>query len=98
LVSPPITCLILFKKIYIINRVEKHLKNLKSNIYYKLKIYQFKYNSSRIEGLKKEEEEVNHHWDHGANKKEHMYHLFVILAPCTIIGVQPSQHTVVLSQ
>jgi len=30
--------------------------------------------------------------DCGANKREHIYHSFVISVPCTIDGVQPSQH------
>ena len=40
----------------------------------------FKYNETRIDtALEEEEERASRPWDRGANKRVHMYHLYVIL-------------------
>jgi len=57
-----------------------------------LKTYQFKYNSSTREGLKEEKEEASLHRDHRGDNGEDMYPSYVILFPCIIVGVRPSQH------
>jgi hypothetical protein len=39
----------------------------------------------------KEEKEVGHHWNRGANQGMHMYHTSVISSPLSINGVLHNQ-------
>jgi hypothetical protein len=85
------------KKIDLINRIEKKLKAIKikkNQIFIiDLKIYQFKYNSSRREVLKEEQEEVvGLPQDRGGDKVDRMYHPCMILASCIIVEFRWTHH------